>query len=163
MTSDLTIIPSYTTHIAYSYRRMHIAYSFSYIHITYRYRHIYIAYNIQLQTHTHQHMTYSCRRRHIAYSYRHIHIAYNYIHIQITLQTSNCYPTIIALEETKITQTVNTEFHPHLDNYTYLNIASSISGGSVGVFIKNNINYIYCAGRPQHLAEQIVGNTLVGN
>ena len=60
--------------------------------------------------------------------------------LQNFLFTSNCYPTIIALAETKITQTVNTEFHPHLDNYTYLNIASSISCGSVGVFIKN-INY----------------------
>ena len=56
--------------------------------------------------------------------------------LQNFLFTSNCYPTIIALAETKITQTVNTEFHPHLDSYMYLNIASSISGRSVGVFIK---------------------------
>ena len=61
--------------------------------------------------------------------------------LQNFLVTTNCYPSIIALAETKITQTVNTEFHPHLENYTYLNVASSTHFGSVGVFIKKDINY----------------------
>ena len=57
------------------------------------------------------------------------------------LISTNCYPEIICLAETKITETVNTEFHPELENYTYINVVSSSASGSVGAFIKNNIKY----------------------
>ena len=59
--------------------------------------------------------------------------------LQSFLVATNCYPTIIALAETKITETVNTDYNPKLENYTYKNIKSSIYCGGVGFFIKNEI------------------------
>ena len=59
--------------------------------------------------------------------------------LQSFLHKTNCYPSIIALAETAITKTVNTEFNPHLDNYTYKNVESSTKCGSVGFFIKDDV------------------------
>ena len=61
--------------------------------------------------------------------------------LQNFLSSANCYPSIIALAETKITDTVNSDFHPHLENYEYFNVPSSIYCGGVCVFIKSGVNY----------------------
>ena len=55
------------------------------------------------------------------------------------LSATNCYPEIIALAETKITETENIDYNPKLENYTYKNVKSSTRAGSVGFFIKNNV------------------------
>ena len=59
--------------------------------------------------------------------------------LQSFLFSTNCWPTIIALAETAITETVHTDYHPVLPNYTFKDIKSSIAHGSVGVFIKNEV------------------------
>ena len=59
--------------------------------------------------------------------------------LQSFLFSTNCWPTIIALAETRITETDHSEYHPILPNYTYKGIKSSIRCGSVGVFIKDEI------------------------
>ena len=55
------------------------------------------------------------------------------------LSATNCYPTIIVLSETKITEIENIDYNPSLENYTYKNIKSSTRSGSVGFFAKNDI------------------------
>ena len=50
-------------------------------------------------------------------------------------------PDLICLSETKITEKVHTDFHPHLENYKYYGIKSKTHFGSVGVFIRDNLVY----------------------
>ena len=44
-------------------------------------------------------------------------------------------PDIIAFCETKVTTIVNTDYNPHIENYTFYESQSSTTHGSVGVFI----------------------------
>ena len=48
-------------------------------------------------------------------------------------------PDLILLSETKITDKVNTNYIPHLDNYTYRNMPSKTFFGSTGVFFHNSL------------------------
>ena len=48
-------------------------------------------------------------------------------------------PDIIALSETKLTNKINTHYHPHLDNYTFFGTRSKSYFGGVGVFIRNTL------------------------
>ena len=57
-----------------------------------------------------------------------------------TLDTLNFKPDIIGLSETRITSTVNTYYHPHLENYEFYQSQSNTWAGSVGVFIKKSLD-----------------------
>ena len=46
-------------------------------------------------------------------------------------------PDLIALSETKITEKRNTNYHPHIENYTFFGIKSKSCFGSVGIFARN--------------------------
>ena len=48
-------------------------------------------------------------------------------------------PDVIVLSETRITEIVNTDYRPHLENYTFKNIPSKTITGSVGVFWRNSL------------------------
>ena len=57
-----------------------------------------------------------------------------------TLANLSAYPDIIALSETRITETVNKDYRPHLDNYRFIpSIPSKTRVGSVGVFVRNSL------------------------
>ena len=58
------------------------------------------------------------------------------------LAVTNFTPDIIALTETKITTTVNLDFHPILPNYTFFNTPSTTASGGAGIFIRNSLKFI---------------------
>ena len=50
-------------------------------------------------------------------------------------------PDVIGLSETKITEKCNQHYHPHLDNYEYISVKSKSHCGSVGVFIREELEF----------------------
>ena len=50
-------------------------------------------------------------------------------------------PDVIALTETKITETTNNDFSPTIHNYSFINICSKTHSGGVGMFIRDTLNY----------------------
>ena len=58
-----------------------------------------------------------------------------------TLASLDVIPDIISLSETRMTDLVNLEFDPHLENYSFYNIPSKTRSGSVGVFLRNSLRF----------------------
>ena len=59
--------------------------------------------------------------------------------MQDTLSFTKFSPDIIGLSETRITEKVNSYYHPHLPNYKYYpSPKSTTSAGSAGVFVKTS-------------------------
>ena len=65
----------------------------------------------------------------------------NFNKLNDLLADLNLEPDVIALTETKITEVTNNDFCPTLDNYSFINIPSETKSGSVGVFLRDNLNY----------------------
>ena len=63
----------------------------------------------------------------------------NIDYLQETLSFTNFLPDIIGLSETRITEKVNSYYHPHLPNYKYYpSPKSTTRAGSAGVFVKTS-------------------------
>ena len=65
----------------------------------------------------------------------------NFNDFQTILSLLRFEPDIIGLSETKITTKVNSYYNPHLDNYSFYQSKSNTQAGSVGVFIKNSLDF----------------------
>ena len=64
----------------------------------------------------------------------------NIDYLTTTLRLLNFAPDIIGLTETRITETVNSYYNPHIENYVYYPSPKSTKGaGSAGVFIKSSL------------------------
>ena len=65
----------------------------------------------------------------------------NFAYFTSTLTNLKFAPDIIGLSETKITETVNSYYNPHIENYDYYPSPKSTNrAGSAGVFIKSSIS-----------------------
>ena len=68
-----------------------------------------------------------------------VSLPHNMNDLLIFLSRLDKKPDLITFSETKITDIVNTYYHPYLEGYTYHGISSKTYFGSVGVFIRNSL------------------------